>query len=79
MQAKHGAHFLSAAQLELAQSAPLLDPAKHLLDNIYAFTFSSGKVVVVGTPEMAAEHPTSHTGSYLKQVLEQHPPEAVEV
>ena len=32
MQAKHGAHFLSAAQLELAQSAPLLDPAKHLLD-----------------------------------------------
>ena len=32
MQAKHGAHFLSAAQLELAQSAPLLDPAEHLLD-----------------------------------------------
>jgi hypothetical protein len=32
MQAKHCAHLLSAAQLELAQSAPLLDPAKYLLD-----------------------------------------------
>ena len=29
-----------------------------------------GEIVVVGTPEMVAEHPTSHTGSYLKQVLE---------
>jgi len=26
-----------------------------------------------------AEHPTSHTGRYLKQVLEQHPPEVVAV
>jgi hypothetical protein len=33
MQAKHGAHLLSAAYLELAQSAPLPDPAKHLLDS----------------------------------------------
>jgi len=24
-----------------------------------------------------AEHPTSHTGRYLKQVLKQHPPEVV--
>jgi len=32
---------------------------------------------VVGTPETVAEHPTSHTGRYLKEVLEQHPPDAV--
>jgi hypothetical protein len=29
----------------------------------------------VGTPETVAEHPTSHTRRYLKQVLDQHPPE----
>jgi excinuclease ABC subunit A len=33
-----------------------------------------GQIVVSGTPEEVAEHPTSHTGRYLKQVLEQHPP-----
>jgi excinuclease ABC subunit A len=32
-----------------------------------------GEIVVCGTPEEVAEHPTSHTGRYLKQVLEQHP------
>jgi len=37
-----------------------------------------GKIVVTGTPEEVAEHPTSHTGRYLKQVLEQHPPQPVE-
>jgi len=36
-----------------------------------------GKIVVVGTPETVAKHPTSHTDSYLKQVMEQHPPEAL--
>ena len=36
-----------------------------------------GKIVVTGTPEEVAEHPTSHTGRYLKQVLEQHPPQPV--
>ena len=36
-----------------------------------------GEIVVVGTPETVAEHPTSHTGRYLRQVLEQHPPEPV--
>jgi excinuclease ABC subunit A len=34
-----------------------------------------GEIVVAGTPEEKAEHPTSHTGRYLKQVLAQHPPE----
>ena len=34
-----------------------------------------GEIVVVGTPETVAEHPTSHTGRYLKQVLQQHLPE----
>ena len=33
-----------------------------------------GEIVVTGTPEEVAEHPTSHTARYLKQVLEQHPP-----
>ena len=36
-----------------------------------------GEIVVTGTPEEVAEHSTSHTGRYLKQVLEQHPPEVV--
>ncbi|WP_415399161.1 excinuclease ABC subunit UvrA [Synechococcus sp. W4D4] len=36
-----------------------------------------GEIVVTGTPEEVAEHPSSHTGRYLKQVLEQHPPESV--
>ena len=36
-----------------------------------------GEIVVVGTSETVAEHPTSHTGRYLKQVLEQHPPEVL--
>jgi excinuclease ABC subunit A len=34
-----------------------------------------GQVVVSGTPEQVAAHPTSHTGRYLKQVLAQHPPQ----
>jgi len=34
-----------------------------------------GEIVVTGTPEEVAEHPTSHTGRYLKQVLKQHPPQ----
>ena len=33
--------------------------------------------LVIGTPETVAEHPTSHTGRYLKQVLQQHPPEVL--
>ena len=33
--------------------------------------------MVVGTPETVAEHPTSHTGRYLKQVLQQHPTQEV--
>lgn len=37
------------------------------------------QIVVAGTPEEVAEHSTSHTGRYLKQVLKQHPPEAVVV
>jgi excinuclease ABC subunit A len=36
-----------------------------------------GEIVVVGTPEEVAEHATSHTGRYLKQVLKLHPPQAV--
>jgi len=33
MQAEHRAHLFSAAQIELAQAAPLFDPAEHLLDS----------------------------------------------
>ena len=38
-----------------------------------------GQIVVSGTPEEVADHPTSHTGRYLKQVLAQHPPKVVAV
>jgi excinuclease ABC subunit A len=38
-----------------------------------------GEIVVTGTPEEVAAHPSSHTGRYLKQVLEQHPPQLVAV
>ena len=38
-----------------------------------------GEIVVAGTTEEVAEHPASHTVRYLKQVLEQHPPEVVVV
>jgi excinuclease ABC subunit A len=37
---------------------------------------NGGQIVVTGTPEDVADHPTSHTGRYLKQVLAQHPPVA---
>jgi hypothetical protein len=36
-----------------------------------------GQIVVSGTPEEVADHPTSHTGRYLKQVLVQHQPEVL--
>ncbi|MEB3176587.1 MAG: excinuclease ABC subunit UvrA [Synechococcus sp.] len=36
-----------------------------------------GQIVAAGTPEELAAHPTSHTGRYLRQVLAQHPPQAV--
>jgi excinuclease ABC subunit A len=38
-----------------------------------------GEIVVCGTPEEVAEHPTSHTGRYLRKALAQHPPAAAEV
>ena len=38
-----------------------------------------GEIVVVGTPETVAEHPTSHKGRYLEQVLQQQLHEAGEV
>ncbi|MEB3167732.1 MAG: excinuclease ABC subunit UvrA [Cyanobium sp.] len=34
-----------------------------------------GEIVVCGTPEQVADHPTSHTGRYLRKVLAQHPAE----
>jgi len=37
------------------------------------------EIVLAGMPEEVAEHPTSHTGRYLNQVLEQHLAEAVVV
>jgi excinuclease ABC subunit A len=33
-----------------------------------------GEVIVAGTPETVAQHPTSYTGKYLKQVMAQHLP-----
>jgi excinuclease ABC subunit A len=37
-----------------------------------------GQIVVAGTPEEVADHPTSHTARYLQQVLAQHPPQQVQ-
>lgn len=34
-----------------------------------------GQIVATGTPEQVAAHPSSHTGRYLRKVLEQHPAE----
>ena len=36
-----------------------------------------GQIVASGTPEDLAAHPTSHTGRYLRQVLAQHPAQAL--
>jgi excinuclease ABC subunit A len=33
-----------------------------------------GHIVAIGTPEAVADNATSHTGRYLRHVLEQHPP-----
>jgi excinuclease ABC subunit A len=33
-----------------------------------------GEIVVCGTPEEVADHPTSHTGRYLRKALAEHPP-----
>jgi excinuclease ABC subunit A len=33
-----------------------------------------GEIIAVGTPEEVAQNERSHTGHYLKQVLEQYPP-----
>ena len=32
-----------------------------------------GQIVACGTPEEVAQHPSSHTGRYLRKVLELHP------
>jgi excinuclease ABC subunit A len=37
-----------------------------------------GQIVVCGTPEEVAAHPTSHTGRYLRKALDQHPPGLIE-
>ena len=34
-----------------------------------------GEIVACATPEELADHPTSHTGRYLRKVLAQHPPQ----
>ena len=72
-------------------SSPLwgLVPIEHNLDVIRCGDWvidlgpeggdKGGEIVVAGTPEEVAEHSTSHTGRYLKQVLKQHPPERVAV
>ena len=76
---------ISAAQT----SSPLggLEATEHNLDVIRCADWivdlgpeggdKGGEIVVTGTPEEVAAHPTSHTGMYLKQVLVQHPPDVV--
>jgi excinuclease ABC subunit A len=38
-----------------------------------------GEIIAVGTPETVANHPSSYTGQYLKQVLQQYPTNAAQV
>ena len=38
-----------------------------------------GEVIATGTPEKVAENKRSYTAQYLKQVLQQHPPQATSV
>ena len=38
-----------------------------------------GQIIATGTPEQVAQNPNSYTGRYLARVLEQHPPEPVEM
>ena len=50
MQAKHSTHLVCAAQLELAEAAPLLDPTKHLLDAAPGVDRLGVALVAVGAP-----------------------------
>ena len=65
MQAKHRTDFFGAAQFELPQSAPLFDPAKHLLD-------AAAGVDRLGVPLVAGSAPidrrTSSAGGVLRHV-----------
>ena len=45
------------------------------LEELGELPAARGEVLVTGTPEEVAQHPTSHTGRYLSRVLQQHPPE----
>jgi len=56
MQAEHRAHLFAAAQLELAQAAPLFDPAKHLLDAAAGID-RIGVALVAGVRPSIAEPP----------------------
>ena len=65
MQAKHCVHLLGAAQLELAQTALLFDPAKHLLDAAAGVDRLGVALVACGT---AIDGETARAGGVLHHV-----------
>ncbi len=50
----------------------VIKTADHLIDLGPEGGSGGGRVVATGTPEEIASHPSSHTGRYLRQVLERH-------
>ena len=83
----HGIHKLMDVMQRLVDKGNSILVIEHNLDVIRCADWivdlgpeggdKGGEIVVCGTPEEVAVHPTSHTGRYLKQVLEQHPAEVV--
>jgi len=65
VQPKNHTHLVCAAQLELAQSAPLLDPAKHLLDAAARVDRFGVAPVARGTP---IDGGTTGAGGVLRDV-----------
>ena len=53
--------------------------ADWIIDLVPDVRDKGGEIVVLGTLETVEEHPTSHRSRYLKQLLEQHPPEVLAV
>ena len=82
-----GIRLLKSSAAQTSSPLVVLVPIEHNLDVIRCADWivdlgpeggdKGGEIVACGTPEEVAEYPTSHTGRYLKQVLEQHPPEVV--
>ncbi len=72
---------IPAADVCIEHNLDVIKTADHLIDLGPEGGDRGGQIVVTGTPEQVAEHPTSYTGYYLKPLLVGHglPPLADEV